>query len=64
MPNSNLTVSVGETSLRQLAIIKKCLLIFVGFKNMHYICRDKMSIHPLKLFGKGINYVGAIIFSN
>jgi len=23
-----------------------------------------MSIHPLKTDGKGINYVGAIIFSN
>ena len=33
-------------------------------KNKHYFCRDKMSIHPLKTDGKGINYVGAIIFSN
>lgn len=28
---------------------KKCLFIFGSNKNMHYFCRDKMSIHPLKL---------------
>ena len=46
--NSDLTGTLGKISHHCSFNAKKCLFIFGSNKNMHYFCRDKMSIHPLK----------------
>nr|DAE27219.1 MAG TPA: hypothetical protein [virus sp. ctuWX8] len=43
-----MTGTLGKISHHCSFNAKKCLFIFGSNKNMHYFCRDKMSIHPLK----------------